>query len=74
MKSRNYDYWVIEKKLIPPVSENKFFAIAKIHEIGGDEINHGLGEVWGKTRGEVYSKMMHKVHAWIEFHQEHGRA
>lgn len=61
-----YDYWAVVQELIPPIGENKFFAIAQICEIGKGKINHDLGEVWGETRDEAEKKMLKKIEVWID--------
>ena len=60
-----YDYWVKVQELIPPLGENRFFAIAEIHEIGKGKADYDLGEVWGKTREEAEEKMNKKIIEWV---------
>jgi hypothetical protein len=57
MKTNRFDYLVVVNELKPSLGENKFFAKLTIHEIGTGAIEHNIGEVWGKTREESYSKM-----------------
>lgn len=70
MKSLKYDYWVKTKELTPSLGKNKFSATAEIHEIGGDKVEHNLGEVWGETREEVNSKMKTKIEQWIQVNEK----
>ena len=61
-----YDTWVTVRELVPPLGENKFYAIANIHEIGKGPVDHDLGEVWGKTWAEAENKMRGKIAKWLE--------
>lgn len=70
MKSIKYDSWVKVNDLTPPLGENSFSATAEIHEIRGESVAHGLGEVWGKTREEVYRKMQEKIRQWIQVNEK----
>ena len=64
-----YDHWIVTNKIIPPLTSNKFSAKAKIFEVGKGEVNHGLGEVWGKTESEANAKMGVLIEEWLKHHQ-----
>jgi hypothetical protein len=64
-----YAYWVNTKELIPTLDENKYFAIAQIHEIGKGPVAHDLGEVWGRTQAEAWRNMNDKIQKWLERNQ-----
>ncbi|MBI2612808.1 hypothetical protein HYW59_03310 [Candidatus Kaiserbacteria bacterium] len=64
-----HDHWVNIEEIKPPMGELKFAAKATIHEIGKGEVDHGLGEVWGKTREEATQKMNEKIKQWLETQQ-----
>lgn len=70
MKATKYDYWVKVDEIKPPLGNNNFAATAVIHEIGGNDIEHGLGEVWGKTREEAQQKMLTIVRQWIQVNEK----
>ena len=61
-----YDYWVKTKEISPSLGENKYAAVAEIHEIGKGAVQHNLGETWGKTKGEAEEKMNKKIKIWLE--------
>ena len=71
MKSAKYDYWVNIEEIKPPLpGGGNFSAKAKIHEIGGDEVQHGLGEIWGKTREEVHGRMNELIRQWVQVNEK----
>ena len=70
MRAKKYDYWVKTNELIPPLGEKKFSATAEIHEIGGEKVDHGLGEVWGETREEAQNKMKRIAEQWVQVNEK----
>lgn len=70
MRSLKYDYWVKVNEVSPPLGENKFSATAEIQEIGGEKVDHGIGERWGKTREEAYSKMKDIIEQWVHVNEK----
>lgn len=70
MKSQKYDYFVKVRELRPPLGENKFYALAEIYEIGKSNVEHGIGERWGKTKEEASSKMDEDIKQWIQLNNK----
>jgi hypothetical protein len=60
-----YDTWVTMEE-IRPIGEIKYAAHAHIRDIGKGDVQHGLGESWGRTREEAESKMNVRIQEWLE--------
>jgi hypothetical protein len=58
-----YDTWVTMEE-IRPIGEIKYAAHAHIR--GKGDVQHGLGESWGRTREEAESKMNVRIQEWLE--------
>lgn len=59
-----YDSWV-DVNEIRPIGEIKYAAVARIREIGKNDVQHGLGESWGKTSDEARRKMQARLDGWL---------
>jgi hypothetical protein len=70
MKSIKYEYYVIVNELEIPSGDNKFSAIAKILDNGGNIIEHNLGAIFGKTRVEVNNKMKEIARQWVRINEK----
>ncbi len=70
MRPKKYDFWVKVNEITPPFGENKFSATVEMHEIGVGKVEHGLGEVWGKTREEAHGKMQTIARQWVQVNEK----
>lgn len=60
-----YDKIISTYPLIPPISENNFYAKIRVFTPGVGQVNVDLGETWGRTEDEARLKMEQKYTEWV---------